>query len=149
MQNGQLTWKFITNMAPFISDTALNNLVLQGIDDMFNEEHIIGLAPFLEEDTIEHLVSIASSKGEWSFIQKMAPFIGEASFNELVDKAVNGEIELEQLIELAPFLEEDAIDQLLSNMDADKLSPQLLAKLAPFIEENSLGRIVKQLLKTK
>ncbi|MEM5594942.1 hypothetical protein AAHH67_30405 [Niallia circulans] len=91
---------------------------------------------------------IAGGRGSWPFIRKMAPFIGEETLNTLVDKAVDDEIELEELTELAPFLEEEAIERLLARIDPDRLSPGLLAKLAPFMGESSLGTIVKQLLKT-
>jgi glycine cleavage system pyridoxal-binding protein P len=95
------------------------------------------------------LILIAGGRGSWTFIQKMVPFIGEETLNTLVDKAVDGDIELKELTELAPFLEEEAIERLLARIDPNKLSPEILAKLAPFMGGSSLGNMVKQLLKTK
>lgn len=101
----------ITELAPFLDEEYLNNLVLEAeLSDLNGLEE---LAPFLEKETIAKLIKRCLEEDEGDMIEELAPFAEQEALDDIVNTLIEQNADFEDLdwdiTELYPFLSKATI----------------------------------------
>lgn len=149
VDKARFSMDIILQLAPFLETEDLDTFVLQVSDqDQEIQASIIsGLAPFLSRNGLNQLVD-KSIEGtlDMGIILELAPFLGREQIDRLVERAEAGAVSWETVQSLAPFLSRENMEKLVGNMDAEHFNPEILASLAPFLGKDTLSRIVSSLV---
>lgn len=101
-------------------------------DDNFDFSQIHSLLPFLEHDTLSHMVDCEVNKGRTSACVDVLPFLEIAAVAKLAFSSVERG---EDVKEFLPFMEESDVAQLAVNLIKKGKS---INSLYPFLDEKSL-----------
>lgn len=140
MQQEELSPEELADVAPVIPPQDLKR-VAEKTQKKINIHGIIPIAPFLDEASLEELVEGAQVE-DLDDVLSLAPFLSEKSLDALAQKAAAKD--LHEVVGLAPFLSEKTLEALVEKADAVDLD-QLVA-LAPFLGERALDRLVTRIL---
>ena len=138
----------LMSLAPFLDEEYLGNLVDEAEPESLEE--VVCLAPFLSGRSLRKLVNRCEAANDFSTIMSLAPFLDRETLDHLVDGLVMED--LWQAISLAPFLSNAALDKLVMRCEADAdmdalsslspfLSKETLRNLADKMLENENGMI--------
>lgn len=136
----------LVSVAPFVSDHFLHEWALK-IAHIEDIHALAKLAPFLEDETLDHLVEkLGDGSRSLHELMPLAPFLGEATLNGLAARCVEN-ANLDELLSIAPFLSEETLDALTARLnDNEPISPKQLARLAPFLPQQTLQRFANDLV---
>ena len=147
-QDEPITLNEIQELAPILPPSDVERLVDDSLEQQKEEKldlkAIIGLAPFLSEDTLDELVKASNPETDMDSILALAPFLEEDTMDWLARNRLPA-VGLQGLIQLAPFLCEDTLDALVKASNPETDMDGILA-LAPFLEEDTLDWLVKKML---
>ena len=169
-----ITMDEIQEFAPILPPADVERLVNHSLEQQKEEKiklkAIIGIAPFLDDDFLDELVTKAQVESLQE-LTELAPYLSEDALDTLV-KSSDAETDMDAILALAPFLDEDTLDWLVKKMlplnDFQKLSclmsylcedtleaialgmePQKnmdsLISLAPSLREETLDKVVDKI----
>lgn len=95
---------FLTGLAPFCSETLIDELVMKELDegDIESSQHVIALAPFLSQSTVDVLaLSVYEANGVKAIVP-FAPFATESIIQRIVEHELQ-EKHFKEVIPLLPF----------------------------------------------
>lgn len=108
---------------------------------------IVQIAPFLDEDVLSELVRNNLAKGtKLSDIIALAPFLDDGDLSEIVNGVADENISVEEIACLAPFLSEDALTALAEKYIGNGTALDSLVCLAPHMDGKALAGIVKKIV---
>lgn len=139
--------KQLLELAPFMSEEDLAELVCNYADQVDDFNDIISLAPFLDEEIVDHLIH-RYSKSDLDFhkILSLAPFCSEDTLSSLALQYMKQIDSFDKVVKLAPFLDEDMLSDIVEiNLDL-ALTMEQFKQLLPFLNEDTVGKIARKLL---
>lgn len=139
--------KNLLELAPFMAEEDLGELVFNYADQVDNFNDIISLAPFLDEEVIDYLVHhYSNSDLDFHKILALAPFCSEDVLGSLALQYIKQIDNFDKVVSLAPFLDEDILSELVeTNLDLT-LNMEQFKQLLPFLNEDTVGKIARKLL---
>ena len=105
-------------------------------NETLNIKAIVGLAPFLDDETLDDFVSkvdVANIKD----IVPLAPFLSDETLTELAKRISSAN--MDDLVALAPFMPDEALNDIVEGMDTDDFKG--ITAIAPFLSEETLDQI--------
>lgn len=139
--------KQLLELAPFMAEEDLAELVCNYADQVDDFNDIISLAPFLDEEIVDHLIH-RYSKSDLDFhkILSLAPFCSEDTLSSLALQYMKQIDSFDKVVKLAPFLDEDMLSDIVEiNLDL-ALTMEQFKQLLPFLNEDTVGKIARKLL---
>lgn len=139
--------KQLLELAPFMAEEDLAELVCNYADQVDDFNDIISLAPFLDEEIVDHLIH-RYSKSDLDFhkILSVAPFCSEDTLSSLALQYMKQIDSFDKVVKLAPFLDEDMLSDIVEiNLDL-ALTMEQFKQLLPFLNEDTVGKIARKLL---
>lgn len=140
-----LTIEEISEVLPVLPPTEVKKLVESNVEQSQEQKidfcKLIGMAPFLDQASLDELVRKADM-GSINEVIGLAPFLGKNTLTYLTHNLTMGN--LQDCLGLAPFLDDEALDAL-----ADKISitdSGQLCSLAPFLSKKTLNKLVNRCL---
>ena len=136
----------LANVAPILKPNqtaALTEMVTETAksgDASIDLAQLVGLAPFLSDETLDKLVE--NARGDMQEITALAPFLSDKALGKLADKADG---DMKSILPLAPFMDEKDLDRLVKRAMEKDFSARELAPLAPFLEEETLDAVVDKM----
>jgi transcriptional regulator with XRE-family HTH domain len=125
---------------------SLMNQVVENLDKYaFTLEQVVGLAPFLGQDSLDALVAGLDGPVDGQALVGLAPFLGRDQLNRLAAHLEGGKLEKNHLVGLAPFLDRQALELLIQHIPAGEIESYQIAALAPFVSRSLLDRLVESL----
>lgn len=92
------------SLAPFLSSDTLSKIADRVIDKSVDAHYIVGLAPFVDVDSI--IDKVAEGNINEHVICGLAPFLSSESIGKLIHRVNGGKIRAETLLTIAPFLDQ-------------------------------------------
>lgn len=139
--------KQLLELAPFMAEEDLAELVCNYADQVDDFNDIISLAPFLDEEIVDHLIH-RYSKSDLDFhkILSLAPFCSEDTLSSLALQYMKQIDSFDKVVKLAPFLDENMLSDIVeTNLDL-ALTMEQFKQLLPFLNEDTVGKIARKLL---
>jgi len=140
--SGQVDQVVIVGLAPFVSSKDLHDLVKSWIDeghDFLDESHIISLAPFLDQASLDLLLQ---SRGEvdLAMLVALAPFLSQDRLNDFIQQAQEEEADDGIIVSIGPFLSGETLKGLVSQyMDTE--DRHIAHGLLAYLDQRSLGEM--------
>lgn len=131
----------ITHVAPIVKPEQTKEMVQTVIEKTKSENEkqekkisvkaLVGIAPFLDEEYLEHVIEEAEIGGKMKEIVGLAPFLSDKALDKLIDRAIR-EGNVDGCKGLCPFLSKEALHKLAEYMmkqgDSDGLK-----SIMPFV----------------
>ncbi|WP_053075105.1 helix-turn-helix domain-containing protein [Ornithinibacillus californiensis] len=172
IDNDKLSLEHITQLAPFLTEDALEELFNKiSVDDAYEVKDIIHLAPFLKSELLTKLLmekrdslsisdiahlgpfigdeindiirEIPLEDIRWEFLMGLAPFVHLEVLQGLVEKADMSQVTFSKIVAIAPFLDQETTDKIALRIHEEKVEAHHLAAIAPFVSKKALGEIAK------
>ena len=136
----------IAELAPFISQDLLSEIVDQIVDDKVDLHYLSELAPFLNRETLDGLVDRAvTGEMDGSILAELAPFLSRDKLDGLVEMVKEGTLDESHLEELAPFLSRETLERLVELILGQEIDAHFLSGLAPFLDRETLDKLVERI----
>jgi len=142
------TLRQVVDLAPFVSQVALQTALANVTADQVDADTISELAPFVDRDTLDRWAPrIAETAQGLEALDDLAPFLRSETLNALAQRLLDAGHPLppERVVTLAPFLKRDDLEALLQRLPEGALSIEHLAELAPFAGREALDRLIARL----
>lgn len=138
----------LADVAPLLKQEQINKTFEQmNSDGAIDIQSIIQIAPFLDEDVLADIVKHNLKSGvAIKDIAELAPFMDEDGLGKIVKELTQGGVSARELAEIAPFLDENDLGEIVRKYLNDGASVKDISALAPFLDEADLGAIVEKLL---
>lgn len=143
----EFTLRQAMELAPFVSQAALQTLLDRALDGPVEREILEGLAPFVATDTLDKLAcQIAAGDLSHDLLGSLAPFLSKPTLKALALDLLNGGSQMppESLSELAPFLDHETLETFLLHLPDGPLPLEQVAELAPFASQATLERLISR-----
>lgn len=139
--------KQLLELAPFMAEEDLSELVCNYADQVDDFNDIISLAPFLDEEIVDHLIH-RYSKSDLDFhkILSLAPFCSEDTLSSLALQYMKQIDSFDKVVRLAPFLDENILSDIVETNLELALTMEQFKQLLPFLNEDTVGKIARKLL---
>lgn len=107
-------------------------------------DQVCGLAPFMSKDALNTMIERAEGDVNWTNVNALAPFLGRTTLEKLVDRVIDGTIEVKRILNIAPFLGHETLDRLIQYAENGGLDGEVIARLGPFLSKDTLSRLVQK-----
>lgn len=132
----------IVQVAPLVKPDKIEKVVKDNIDndDEILFSTLIGLAPFMDEETLDKLANKVSNIDIGKLVG-LAPFLKRKTLDNIVTKAVEEEsIDTKKVVGLAPFLSKETLKKIAGYMLSHGKERHIIA-IAPFMGEDLFSNI--------
>lgn len=144
----QMDFDTVMEMAPFLDDDVLEDIVKNQSKYGFTMEQIISLAPFLTESALEQAAdSLSDDCDDAAELAGLAAFLSEKALGRLARKLVHEDCSLGELAGLACHMNEKDLADIVERRVNETKDISDLAAVAPFMDERDLTRIVGNYVK--
>ena len=133
----------IVQVAPLIKPDKIEKVVKDTIDsnDEISFSTIVGLAPFMDEETLDKLANKISNV-DLGKLCGLAPFLKKKTLDGIITKAIEEDnIDTEEVVGLAPFLSKETIKKIVGYMLSHDKEKDIIA-IAPFMGRKIFSNIV-------
>ena len=133
----------IVQVAPLIKPDKIEKVVKDTIDsnDEISFLTIVGLAPFMDEETLDKLANKISNV-DLGKLCGLAPFLKKKTLDGIITKAIEEDnIDTEEVVGLAPFLSKETIKKIVGYMLSHDKEKDIIA-IAPFMGKKIFPNIV-------
>lgn len=137
----------ICSIAPFLSTSALDSLVLNSDPDC-DMNGIISVAPFLSSETLNTLALDKIHSGSLTQLAGLAPFLSSETLDALVERT-DPDCDMPGLTALLPFLSADTLNRLAVRLMSGDMSSPKMTCLFPFLSQGTLQQIAEIMMKKK
>ncbi len=142
-----LDWEALEELAPFLDQATLYQVVTSALDKGVEIEDISSLAPFLGRAGLGEITRRLMDEGyDFSDLESLAPFMDRSDLGELVRRHLANGGEIGDLAGLAPFLDREHLGKLVLRAIDQGDDIDEITSLAPFLNRADLGKIVKHFL---
>lgn len=137
----------VAEIAPIVPPKKIR----QAVDETTKKRKInlkaIGeMAPFLDQEALETLLSECEEEGLSELLSELAPFVSKQMLGRLIQQYLEAGT-LQQIIgEVVPFLDRQTIDTILCQCSEE--DEALLSELVPFASREALDKLVEQRLES-
>lgn len=139
-----LSSKELTDVAAILPPEELKKEMKKTSEqEPLNIKAIVGLAPFLDDEILDEIVSKVDTANVRDLIP-LAPFLSDNTITEISKKI--GPSKISDFVALAPFMTDEALDDIVSRIDGDDLDG--INALAPFLSDEALDRIVDKAIES-
>jgi transcriptional regulator with XRE-family HTH domain len=139
------TLRQVVDLAPFVSQEALQTALANVTADQIDAATIGELAPFVDRDTLDRWAPrIAETAQGLEVLDDLAPFLRSETLNALAQRLLDAGHPLapERVATLAPFLKRADLDALIERLPGGAFPVEHLAELAPFASRETLDRLI-------
>ena len=133
----------IVQVAPLIKPDKIEKVAKETIDsdDEISFSTLVGLAPFMDEETLNKLANKVSNV-DMGKLCGLAPFLKRKTLDSIVTKAIKEEnIDTKEVVGLAPFLSQETLKKIAGHMLSHDKEEDIIA-IAPFMGKDIISNIV-------
>jgi transcriptional regulator with XRE-family HTH domain len=142
LNTGESALDDLISIAPVIKTSSLDSVTKNLVDKKLSIKHIVQLAPFLSEDSLEELFSKISDEESYSVsdIVQLAPFLRSEVLSKLLMEKRDS-LSIGDIAHLSPFIGEE-IDDLVKEISLNDVRCEFIMGLAPFVTIDTLKFLV-------
>ncbi|WP_052345723.1 helix-turn-helix domain-containing protein [Paucisalibacillus sp. EB02] len=142
LDDKKFTIKHIVQLAPFLSEDSLEELFNKiSDDDSYSIKDIVHLAPFLRSELLTKLLMEKRDSLSIGDIAHLGPFIG-GDMDELIKEIPLKDIRFEFIMGLAPFVSIDVLKSLVEKAMDEEISFNKIVAVAPFLDQETTDQLV-------
>ncbi len=136
-----VNWEYIMGMAPFMDESTIELLIGSADMNSLNTHNLVRLAPFMSPQSLARIVDMVDIETDFQVIHRLAPFLDKKTLDKLLGKINGAPMNGHMLKQLAPFLSRESLDNLVENMDIDNDTKEIVG-LAPFLSSATLNKLI-------
>ncbi|WP_051359464.1 helix-turn-helix domain-containing protein [Paucisalibacillus globulus] len=149
LDDTKLSIQHIVQLAPFLSENSLEELFNKFTnDDSYSIKDIIHLAPFLKSELISKLLMKKRDLLSIGDIAQLGPFIGE-DMDEIIKDIPLKDIRWEFIMGLAPFVSIDVLKSLVDKALDKEISFNKIIAVAPFLDQDTTDELALRISNQK
>lgn len=149
IQNQKLSISHIVQLAPFLTEDSLEDLFHKiDADESYSVKDIVRLAPFIKGGLLTKLLMDKKDSLSIGDIAQIGPFIGD-EINELIKGIPLEDIRWEILIGLAPFVHLNVLKDLVKKADISQITLKRIVAIAPFLDQETTDQLTIRIVGEK
>ena len=148
-KDDDITLDELSDIAPILPPKKLEKIVSEKTSEETNIDIglLIGLAPFLDEKSLDELAEKVAVK-DFQMLIGLAPFLSAKTLDKLVEKF--GGSMGDSIIGLAPFLSKKTLSKFVERqLEKGNVNTQMLMGLCPFLDKSTIFQAAKMGFSTK